>query len=376
MRYSTITSSWVWTSTTGTDVNTDHASEQTSSIGIAQWVERQWTVTTIDDTAYTLGQLAINPATGLPYYIEHVDTNYTPDAFGGDGTFENPYPTLTEAQTMAPGVGPNNIIFVHAGSQFTAPFVLNPGETVFGEGVTHTVPIVGFNGLLDLPTTGKPGGLPNIDGIGGTAVTLADDVHFAGFTVSNTSGGPAILGDMITNARLRGIRIEDVNGGDGLVFRDSSGAILLDDVNILRANNADVFSGVDGDAFLVDGGDANIVYRNSTIENTLGRAVRIRDAAGSVDMSSTRVNSRFTVTTNGDEGVIVQDSSADVRFGQITLQNGSFELENISGNITVMEPMELFNSGAILTSIENPNAIPLRIDGSSGMVTFCSHGND
>jgi len=332
---------------------------------LSDYVRRNWTVVAVEETAFDYDLTTINPVTGTPYYIEHVDTNAA--ALFADGSFERPYVTLQNAQTNIPNP-PNNIIYVHSGSRFTTPLVMNPNEIILGEGVSHELTLPGVPDVVILPGTGKTGGRPEFDGISGVPVTLASNTTFGGFVISQTSGGPAIFGNNITNSRLVDIDIEDVNGGHGIHFLDSHGRIILDNVNILRANPADPTTGVDLDSFRVEGGDANITYGNSVIENTSGRAVRITGAAGRVDMRTTRINSRFTVVPSfAEEGVIVQDSSADVLFGPMDIQGGTLDLQNISGDITFTGPVQLSLSQP---NPENPTGIPLRVDGSSGNILF------
>ena len=331
---------------------------------ITEWVRRNWTMVAVDETAYDNHIAAIDPRTGAPYIFEHVDSNAT--SLPPDGTFSRPWTTLQQAQAAPPGP-PGTITYVHAGSMFDTPLVMNDGEIIVGEGTAFELALLGSPETVLLPATGKPGGRPNFDNITGVPVTLADDVTFAGFTISSTTNGPAILGNGIRRAHLEDIDIQDVNNGHGIHFLNSAGTITLDNVNILRSNPADINTGADVDAFRVEGGGANIVYTNSRIENTLGRAVRVTGAGGSVDMRGVAVNSRFTVTANADEGVIVQNSSADVLFGPLTLQSGTIDLLGISGDITFASPVQLDNPAP---NVVNANGIPLRVDGSSGLITF------
>lgn len=354
----------------GVDVNYWNRYDNQPRIGgnqfhrITDYVRRNWTVVAVNETAFDRNLIAVNPATGTPYIIEHVDTNG--NSLFADGTFERPYTTLIAAQNNAPSP-PNNIIYVHAGSVFNTPLVMNNGEVILGEGVAHELALPGVPDVVILPRTGKAGGKPVFDQISGVPVRLANNTTFGGFAISRTSIGPAILGNGITNARLVDIDIQDVNGGHGVHFLNAHGRITLDNVNMLRSNPADPNTGVDLDDFRVEGGNAEIIYRNSRIENTQGRAVRIVDAGGRVDMRTVTINSRFTVVPSNDEGVIVQNSSADVLFGPMDLQSGSLDLLNISGDITFAGPIQLISSNP---NPENPNAFPVHVNGSSGLILF------
>lgn len=331
---------------------------------ITEWTRRNWTMVASTERSIEAGITAINPGTGLPYFFEHVDSNFT--ALPSDGSFERPWTTIQQAQTSPPNtVG--DIIYVHAGSVFNTPLVMNDGEIIVGEGTVFDLPVTVGTQEVILPATGKPGGRPNFDLITGTPVTLANNVTLSGFTISSTTNGPAILGSGITNATLQDIDVQDVNNGHGIHFLNSAGLITLDNVNVLRSNPADAATGADLDAFRVEGGTARIIYRDSTIENTDGRAVRITSAGGLVDMRSVLVNSRQRVVGNTDEGVIVQNSSADVVFGPLGLQNGTIDLLNNSGRITFAEPVQLDDSNP---NPENPNGFPIQVNGHSGAIVF------
>jgi hypothetical protein len=357
----------------GIDVNYWNRYDEAPRLGgnqfhrITEWTRRNWSIVTSPETKIDDGIIAFNPATGAPYVIEHVDSNAT--ALPGDGTFERPYTTLQFAQINPPDP-PNTIIYAHAGSVFNTPLVMNPNEIILGEGVLNPIRLANSPDVIFLPSTGKPGGTPTFDGIAGTPVTLANNTTFGGFVIDNTTGPQALLADGITNASIYGIRVVDVNGGHGVVIRNSAGLITLDDVNILLGNPADDFTGTDLDAFRVEGGTANILYTNSLIQNTFGRAVRITGAGGTVDMRGVTVNTFNNSNTNanflGDEGVIVQDSSADVFLGRMTIEGGSVDLLNITGDITFTQPVQI---AFALQNAENPFGSPFHVNGSTGTIS-------
>jgi hypothetical protein len=340
-----------------TDTNSYHR--------INEWVRRNWTVVGVDEPSIQEGILATD-ANGDAYFFEHVDSN---SGAGGNGTFENPYQTLQTAQTNGPGPG-DSIIYAHAGSVFNTPLVMNDNEIIIGEGVTTPLPRFGSLEPVILPPSGNPGGKPVFDSINGVApVTLASNVTFGGFDISNTTGGPpaAIVGDGIDSARLFGITIQDVDNGGGILFNNVTGDITLDNVNMLRSNPMDTLSGIDGDNFVVQNSNANITYTNSEIENTLGRMVHIDNSAGRIDLSDVLLNSRFAPGGGSDDGVLIENSSADVLLGQMEIDNGTIDLLNNTGDISFLGPIDMRNSGG---NTENPTGIPLQVNGSTGRIVF------
>ncbi|MFV0442324.1 MAG: beta strand repeat-containing protein [Planctomycetaceae bacterium] len=351
----------------GVDVNYWNRYDERPRLGgnqfhrITDYVRRNWNIVTSNEQLREDGIAAINPATGLAYHIEHVDSNAT--ALPGDGTYERPYTSLQIAQGSPPGA-PNTIIYAHAGSVFNTPLVMNDGEIIVGEGSQFALALPGTPETVLMPVTGKSGGRPTIDGINGTAVTLADNTTLSGFLITNTTGGPAILGDGITNTNLSNINVYNVDGGPGIVFRQSHGQINLNDVGVLHGTLTDPLSGTDGDSFVVDGGNASILYTNSRLENQQARTVRVTNGArGQLNMASVDLYS-----FNSGTGVIVENSSTKVTFGDINLSNGgTLDLLDITGDITFVQPVLIDNSAS---NAENATGIPLQVNGSSGTILF------
>src|SRR5690606_11396662 len=129
--------------------------------------------------------------------------------------------------------------------------VMNPNERILGEGVSHPLAVQGFNSTINLPGTGEPGGVPVIDNITGVPVQLADNVEFGGFQITNTTNGPAIFADNINRATIRGVVIDTVVNGSGIVINDSSGTIAISNTEI---------RGADDDAFVISGGNATVRF--------------------------------------------------------------------------------------------------------------------
>ena len=155
----------------------------------AEFIDRNWTVTTINDTIASGGEQAINPVSGNAYQFLHVSNNGLADGIGFDypsfdpladeGTFENPLTDLASAlgqastslQTDATDI---DVLYTRAGSlyggdEFAGPLVVPDGLRLLGEGfsldagapreVINQLPVANFgsvagtgSGLVDLPT--------------------------------------------------------------------------------------------------------------------------------------------------------------------------------------------------------------------------------
>lgn len=174
--------------------------------------------------------LAIDPDTGRPYDVYHVDN--TADAAYEDGTVETPFTTLAAAEAAS---ADSDIIFVHEGdgtaNGMNEGITLKNNQYLFGDGVRHIIPIQdGLNFILCNRTDGNR---PTISGSNnGNAVTLAENNVVAGLEIDGTQGvgGMAygIFGDgvalgntisngvirdnFITGAILDGVHVEDIDG--------------------------------------------------------------------------------------------------------------------------------------------------------------------
>ena len=142
-------------------------------------------------------ELAIDPATGLPIEVRHVDSNAAP---GGDGSVLHPFQTLAQLQA---GSAPNQILFAHADSVFTNQNIrLQPNQRLLGEGIDHYVTTVQGTFLLPRATAGT--NLPLIqDGFCGpfVSVLLADHTEVSGLRIDQATGY-GIFGHNVTDVTI------------------------------------------------------------------------------------------------------------------------------------------------------------------------------
>lgn len=339
--------------TFGADVNYYHHNEPRRRIGSSQfnrmteWVRRNFTVVAIDDTVVNPPQLAINPDTGNPYFIQHVRNVLVPPppnfpAPLGDGTVETPYQFIAEAQADPADA---DIIFVHADSVYdNIPVVLNDGDVVLGEGVPHFINVQGLTTPIPLPRATNGLNRPILQNIIGDAVTLANDSEFSGFSILNTTG-TAIVGVGIDSANASQNIIDTTVGpaSHGIFLQNVSGTFIMED-NAIR--------NTEGNAFFVQGGTANIVF-NDIIENSSGFAVLIENNSGAVNMAGSDIED------DGGLGIRVANSSANVTFQDATLVDSvgdAVEIENISGGVSILGDFD----------IDNPTLVGFDVDQVQG----------
>ena len=158
--------------------------------------------------------LAIDPDTGRPYNVFHVDN--TADPAFATGAIDTRFTNLLDAQNAS---GPDDIIFVHEGDGTTRNYdrgiVLQEGQYLLGDGVRHEIPVQ--NGQVFVLCNDVDGNVPTITNRnGGPVVTLAGRNIVRGFNIDATTGG-------VTNA---------IQGDGTLLGRTLDNGIIAD-INIL-----------------------------------------------------------------------------------------------------------------------------------------------
>ncbi len=283
---------------------------------------------------------AIDPDTGRPYNVIHVDNNADP-AFG-NGYVATPYDRLVNAQNAS---AEQDIIFVHNGDNTTrnydTGFVMKDGQMLLGDGVAHLIPVQ--DGRFFQLCNDIDGLRPHITGRNnGAAVTLANDNTVRGFVIDGAvaPGGMAygiygngfVLGSPldsgiiedndISGAILHGIYVNDIvgnwefnrnnlhnNGFDGLFVEnacDPTSVFNLED-NIASNN------GRDGIHFSQYDADTMTFLRNRTNGN--GRdGVRLE---GFKNVSADGIDIQFLghrASGNIGNGIAVLGGNGDLKF--------------------------------------------------------------
>ncbi len=321
------------------------------------------------------GQIATNPANGLPFTVAHVNSNDVIGPFSG--TVEDPFQALTSGL----GAG-TDIVFVHAGSQFGAApqniVSLLPNQKLIGEGFiqtnrnTQTTVQVGALGStlnLLLPSSptfaANPGFLrPMLLNTAGDAVTMANGSEFSGFIIDSPTGN-GIFSNAASNTIINDVRI--VNAGQSAI------ALLNTTDTTSITNTTLISSAAAGDAtFRVSGGDGQINFSDtdtfllSSITSTSAQeAVLIENMTGGrVDMS------RSSVTADGGLGIVIQNNTG----GAATIDNPS--LSNGSGSgISILNSAGTYNIRKTSTqlaqiTIDNPAAQGILVSNMTGTVNF------
>lgn len=319
-------------------------------------------IATTSKQAETAGVQLTDADTNDFFNFIHVDSNA---AAGGDGTFENPYNNLAQAEAAQTD---GSYVYMHGGSEFnpTADFQLvdnvkfwGEGTNQFGDVVQHQVDTV-ERGTVVLPKTsvGAQDELAPI--INGFGLILADNNDVNNATINNATD--AIVGNGVNAPQLANL---DINAptGTGISFTDVTGtAVVENTVTITDANQG----------MLIHGGNSGMNI-NARITNSVGSSLIVEDRTGGTIAFGGSIQDDNTVAATAAGIVIQNNDDAIINFTQvigtsddgplgININSGDFNALLIDGNdegtaITFADLIAtannadtvLFNDGGTLT---------------------------
>ncbi len=269
-------------------------------------------------------EAAINPATGLPYFITYVDPNVSGM---GSGTRENPYMTLQQAaDANNAGI---DVIRVSArdddtGTKLTAV----GGLTLFDDQVLLSANkefTLFQSGGMDfvIPAEPNASGLgplisdPNMVA-GGSVVRVANNNQIIGMRIDAANAAGTVFGTGVSNP----LPFEDINlfcntflnYSTAVDLQDASGMISVDE------NNFEGLAGASMNGLLLttaNGSTTELLIRNNTANNNAGTGISVTAQAGStINADNPTAFSAVTadvkptgvvdnVVTNGGEGIVM-----------------------------------------------------------------------
>ncbi|WP_198000735.1 beta strand repeat-containing protein [Gimesia fumaroli] len=329
--------------------------KSTQMYRMAERVRKKYNVVVEKRDVVDSGLIAVNPATGLPWTVSHVDSLA---AAGGDGMVLTPFQTIAEAQA-----GPDtDIIFTHAGSEFNngPPITLAAGDRVLGEGqgIDHFIDIQGFGSRLlpNSPSFGnplRPNSLvrPTFNNTVGDGVILASNSEFSGF-IMNTPTGRGVVGIGISEADVNFVDINNAVG-EGIFLSSTTGSLSFNTTNV--TNTA-------GNAFVVDGGDPLVRYDGGTITNTgAGRAVLIQNTTGSsVNMTGS------TIVDTNSQGVLINNIAGGAVLDNVTITGSTNEGIHVTGG-TGNAIVTFRNTGQAATTIDSATDASIFVEDFQGV---------
>jgi hypothetical protein len=273
--------------------------------------------------AHQAPEQAINPFTGTPWKVIHVDNAYNAGTTTSAGTVENPVTTLADAETQA--TDPYDIVFVHQGISSDQPYAGGftfqaDNQYLVGQGSSLMIPTVSC-GLVPIWASGGSAGYPVISTVSGTAITLTnggsanptvDHFQIVGSQIG-ISDGNGMPDDRI--ATVNDVRIRGTGPGQtGVVIRDLAGGNGT--FNFTRMD----LQSLTADGFVVDGqsgGNPQVNISDSTIKNTSGVAVVVNDVVdqGRVRVDRTKIDGTTGAGIAVTGGNLILESSTLTRIG-------------------------------------------------------------
>ncbi|MFN9718201.1 MAG: inverse autotransporter beta domain-containing protein, partial [Planctomycetota bacterium] len=324
------------------------------------------------------GQLAVNPDTGLPLTVAHVNSNDTIGPFLG--TPQDPFQLLSAG--LAAG---KDIVFVHAGSVFNAPpeniVSLASGTKLLGEGlissnrdVNNLIQVQALGQTLtlalpDSPTFAANPTLirPQLIGSAGDAVTLASNTQFSGFIIDSPSGN-GIFSNGATGTIISDVLVTGA-GGSAIRLQNTAGTTTITDTTLIAAGAGTA------PVFFVNGGNGQVSFRSTddnflaSITNTsAGHSLLIENMTGGlVDMSSS------SITETGGDGILIQNNTG-----------GNAIVDNVSLTGSLGTGIAILNSDGVYTfrkssaqlqqiTVDNAAQQGILIDDAGGTVSFAEN---
>jgi hypothetical protein len=289
--------------------------------------------------------VALNPATGTPWRVIHVNNAALP---GGDGSAERPFNQLVQADAAA--TNPWDIVFVGRGDGtargYDTTFSFNaPNQYLVGDGAPFGIPTLTC-GLKDIAVN-TSGLVPLLSNPAGTSVLIngavAGGATVSNFQITGSDVGIAATGNLTgppspthpggTPTIVNNVTIASdgtTAGQSGVAITNATGQILFTETSI---------SDMTRNGLLVEGGSPVVVYQGSIANATPGNGpvLEVRDTAGAVVQvalgsptgSSTVPNQ---VVDTGGEGIRISGNSSSTA---IDVDNVSLT-DNVNAAIAVI----------------------------------------
>jgi hypothetical protein len=293
-----------------------------------RYVERNYNIIVGQTRSDIQGIVAINPATGLPYEVQHVSET---GGAGGDGSPDDAWATVAQAQAAG-----GDLIWVHAGTTLNEQITVQNGQFVLGEAPGQTVVAQGY-GTIHLPSGPQTGPMaapldsPIITGVTGPAVTLGSNSTFSGFTIDGVTGN-GIVSNGASNLTLKNLTLKSISG-DAMALTNTSGSVSIDNVD---------FQTIGGRGLVIDGGGAN-VNAHATFTNVTGDSLVVQNTTGGiVDLTDVHISNgggRGLVGTNLGGQLITEDLTITQITGDAIVINGATESITFGGTTLIEDSL-------------------------------------
>jgi hypothetical protein len=280
--------------------------------------------------AHQTPEVAINPETGTPWRVFHVDNS---SSGTGTGSAASPYTTLASAQAAASN--PYDIVYVHTGISASNPYTTPvagysfaaPNQYFIGEGSSLAIPTASC-GETSFFSGSSSSSYPVLTNPLGTAVvvnqpgTVVDHFEIVGSRVGISDGpgfstGAASISDVIIRGDGPGQRGVEIANSTGTFNFDRMQLVdLTNDGFVISAVNADVnisnssLTAVEGTGLLVSGSGAKVDVATTSMQGGLGTGLNASGPRTEVTLVSSTISDTVgdAVVASGSAAVIGMDS--------------------------------------------------------------------
>ena len=308
-----------------------------------------------------------NPATGQPYFFQHVIVGRS----SGDGTFENPFGIVQSALNATRSDG-NSIVYVQAGSSPGIPaFTVRDRVQVLSTFPTQIIPAA-FQGQriadvrLDLSGVGAI--RPTVNG----TIAMGSDTVLSGFNITSATGAG------VTFNNVRNVEIRDnaiANTADSGILGNGVSNVLLLRNQINRATNQGVYiQNASGTVNLISNQVSGTVGGTATISNPITNDVSFTNPLGGGVI--TIPNPGSIIPLPSGQGIVVGSVNGTTNILDNTIANTATQgivVLNATGNLAIAN-----NSIANTIGLDAPVTVPtigtLNIPSGQGIVVGGANG--
>ena len=301
-------------------------------------------------------ELAIDPDTGLPYDVIHV--NNTADGTIGDGSVETPFDELIDAELNS---SPGDIIYVNVGdgtdNLYDQGITLQDDQFLFSTGARNLLPTT--RGTFVFSEAGVGATISNAGG--SEVVRLANNNVVGGVTIDATGAGNGIFADGVNGATINGTTISGA-GDNGIFVTNATGDLLVQNTN--SSNNT-------GFGILVTESNGNLDVIDATVDNNNAGGIKTINLANSgldqrtfIGITDGGVSSASgnLAGANLDFEIVGDDLTQNVLVTGLTINDGSRGIVGSTDGANTLLNIDIIDT----VSINNNDNEAIQMNASGG----------
>ncbi len=302
-----------------------------------------------------------NPATGQPYFFQHVTVGRS----GGDGTFENPFGLIDPALAATRSDG-NSIVYVQAGSNSGIPaFTIRDRVQVLSTFPTQNLPAA-FQGQripdVRLELSGIGAIRPTVTG----TVTMGSDTVLSGFDITSATGA-GVTFNSVSQVDIRDNIIR--NTADTGILGNGVAIANLFRNQIISARNQGVYLQNVGTATVIDNGVQGTIAGTTTLGNPITGDISI----GSITIP----NPGSIIPLPSGQGIVIATANGTTTIARNTVTGTATQgivLLNATGNVAIADNSVANTVGADFTT-NIPPLGTITLTTGQGIVVAGVNGN-